>query len=50
VKKGEIATRENIRALRPNTGGPIGDIQEILGKKFRNDYSPGDAATIDRVE
>jgi len=50
VKKGELATRENIRALRPNTGGPIGDIQEILGKKFRNDYSPGDAATIDCVE
>jgi N-acetylneuraminate synthase len=50
VKKGELATKENIRALRPNSGGPIGDIQEILGKKFRSDYSPGDAATIDCVE
>jgi N-acetylneuraminate synthase len=50
VKKGELASRDNIRALRPNSGGPIGDIQEILGKKFRNDYNPGDAATMDCVE
>jgi N-acetylneuraminate synthase len=50
VKKGELATRDNIKALRPNSGGPIGDIQEILGKKFRNDYNPGDAATMDCVE
>jgi pseudaminic acid synthase len=50
VKKGELATKENIRALRPNSGGPISDMQEILGKKFRSDYSPGDSATIDCVE
>jgi N-acetylneuraminate synthase len=50
VKKGELATRGNVRALRPNSGGPIGDMQEILGKKFRSDYSPGDSATIDCVE
>lgn len=50
VKKGELATRQNIRALRPNTGGPIGDIQKIIGKRFIRDYNPGDAATIDCVE
>ena len=49
VKKGELATRENIRALRPNSGGPIGDIQRIIGKRFVRDYNPGDAATTDCV-
>lgn len=50
VKKGELATRENIRALRPNSGGPISDIESIIGKRFKGDYNPGDAATIDCVE
>ena len=50
VKKGELATRENVRALRPNTGGPVGDIQRIIGKRFVGDYNPGDSATIDCVE
>ena len=46
VKKGEIATRENVKALRPNTGGPIRDIEKILGKRFINDFNPGDSATV----
>ena len=50
VKKGEIASRENVRALRPNTGGPISDLQRILGKRFKGDFSPGMAATIDCLE
>ena len=50
VKQGELATRENIKALRPNSGGPISDIQRIIGKRFKGDYNPGDAATIDCVE
>jgi len=50
VKKGELATRENIRALRPNSGGPIADIQRIIGKRFIRNFNPGDAATIDCVE
>lgn len=49
VKKGEIATRDNIKALRPNSGGPIFDLEKIIGKKFRNDYNSGDAATFDCV-
>lgn len=49
VKKGEIATRDNIKALRPNSGGPIFDLEKIIGKKFRNDYNSGDAATLDCV-
>jgi N-acetylneuraminate synthase len=50
VKKGEVATRENIKALRPNMGGPIRDINQILGKRFRRDYNVGEAATTDCVE
>jgi N-acetylneuraminate synthase len=46
VNKGEIATRENVKALRPNTGGPISDIEKILGKRFINDFNPGDSATV----
>lgn len=50
VKKGEIASRENIKALRPNTGGPIREINSILGKKFISDMNPGDPAFLDVVE
>ena len=50
VKKGEIASRENIKALRPNTGGPIRDINSILGKKFISDMNPGEPASLDVVE
>ena len=50
VKKGEVATRENIKALRPNTGGPISDLPRILGNKFVSDYNQGDPATVDCVE
>lgn len=47
VKLGEIATRENIKALRPNLGGPIQDFQKILGMRFIQDFPLGTAATID---
>ena len=50
VKKGEIASRENIRALRPNTGGPISDLSQMLGKRFKSDFTAGEAATINCVE
>lgn len=50
VKSGEIATRDNIKALRPNFGGTIEDLPKILGKRFKNDYLVGSPATIDCVE
>jgi N-acetylneuraminate synthase len=49
VKSGELATRDNVKALRPNFGGQIGDLSRILGKRFRKDYKVGTAATIDCV-
>jgi pseudaminic acid synthase len=50
VKKGEIASRDNVRALRPNTGGPISDLSRILGKRFKSDFTAGEAATINCIE
>ena len=50
VKKGEIASRENVRALRPNTGGPISDLSRMLGKRFKSDFTAGEAATINCIE
>jgi N-acetylneuraminate synthase len=50
VKKGEVASRENIKALRPNMGGPIKNIEQILGKKFKSNFKAGEAATLDSVE
>lgn len=50
VKKGEIASRENVRALRPNTGGPISDLSQMLGKRFKSNFTAGEAATINCVE
>jgi pseudaminic acid synthase len=46
VRKGEIATRENIKALRPNTGGPISDLTKLLGRRFKEDYEMGEPASI----
>jgi len=50
VRKGEIATRENIKALRPNTGGPISDLTKLLGRRFKEDYEMGEPASIDCME
>jgi N-acetylneuraminate synthase len=50
VKEGEIATRENIKALRPNFGGPIKSFSEILGRPFAADFPKGSKATLDCVK
>ena len=50
VKKGEIATRENVKALRPNTGGPISDLSFILGRRFRESYELGMPALKELME
>ena len=33
-----------------DTGSPISDLQLILGKRFKKDLNPGEAATIDYIE
>lgn len=41
VKAGEIATRANVRNLRPNFGGLAGDLNFVLGKQFKEDMQKG---------
>jgi N-acetylneuraminate synthase len=50
VKKGEIASRENIKPFRPNVGAPITNYNLILGKRFTNNFSAGMPATPECVE
>jgi len=49
VKKGDLVTRKNVKALRPNTGGPISAVAEILGKRFNGDFKAGHPATTSIV-
>ena len=49
VRKGDIATRENLKALRPNQGGPISDLSLMLGKRFTADFKCGEPATLGKV-
>jgi pseudaminic acid synthase len=41
VKAGEEITRENVKNLRPSSGGPASHLEFILGKRFRRDFSKG---------
>ena len=50
VKQGEVATRDNVKALRPNSGGAIENLPRILGRKFIQDYSAGTAANMECME
>ena len=50
VKRGEIANRENVKPLRPNLGGSIYNLEQIIGMKFRRDYAAGSAAHLDCFE
>jgi N-acetylneuraminate synthase len=47
AKAGDIATRKNIKAFRPNFGSPISNLDHILGKKFIRDAKVGTPATLD---
>ncbi|NLM05913.1 MAG: pseudaminic acid synthase [Tissierellia bacterium] len=50
VKKGDIITRKNVRSVRPGFGMATKHIDEILGKKFRNDYKMGTRMKWNMVE
>jgi N-acetylneuraminate synthase len=50
VKKGELATRENIKALRPNLGGSILHLEQIVGRRFKEDFKAGHPASLDIVQ
>ena len=41
VKKGDIATEENIKSIRPGFGMHPKFLKDVLGKKFKGNYSRG---------
>jgi pseudaminic acid synthase len=41
VRKGDIVTTENLRAIRPNGGAKPRFLESFLGKKFAQDCEPG---------
>ena len=50
VKKGDFLTEENIRSVRPGFGMHPKYYNEVLGKKFNNDFDKGTALNKDCFE
>ena len=49
VKKGELITLNNVRAIRPNGGMKPKFLNNILGKQFKDSYSIGTALTYEMI-
>ena len=49
VKKGELATEENLRAIRPGYGISPKYYRELLGKRFSDDYVIGTPMKLEYV-
>ena len=47
IKKGDLLTTDNVRAIRPGLGLPPGDLQLVLGRKIRKDARRGTAVSWD---
>jgi pseudaminic acid synthase len=47
VKKGELISEQNVRAIRPGTGCPPKYLNQILGKYFDNDHAKGTPMQLD---
>lgn len=50
VKKGDVASTENIRSIRPGHGIAPKYIDEIIGKKFTTDLSGGTPLSLSVIE
>jgi pseudaminic acid synthase len=50
VLAGDIVTLENIRAIRPGGGGAPKLLDELLGKKFKDNLSAGTPMNIEMVD
>ena len=50
VKKGDIITKENIRSIRPGYGLHTKYYDEVLGKKFNDDFKKGTPLSFDVIE
>lgn len=49
VKKGEIVSFENVKALRPGDGMHPRFLERIVGKKFKSNYECGTPLEIDHI-
>lgn len=49
VRAGDIISRENVRAIRPNGGLPPFELTQLIGKKFLSDAKRGDPLTPNLV-
>jgi N-acetylneuraminate synthase len=50
VKKGELISQDNVRAIRPNGGMKPKYLNQILGKKFKDSQLMGTALTDEMLE
>ena len=50
VTQGEVATKDNVRAIRPGAGCSASLMEEIIGKKFKNSHLRGTPLTLDKLE
>lgn len=50
IKAGEVLTRRNVRAIRPGLGLPTKHLEQILGRRAKQDVRRGTALTWDLVE
>lgn len=50
IVAGEVATLENIRAIRPGNGAPPKILSQIIGKKFKSNHIAGTPLSSDLVE
>jgi len=50
VTAGETVTLENVRAIRPGGGGPPKLLDQLLGKKFKDNLSAGAPMNIGMAE
>jgi pseudaminic acid synthase len=49
VKKNEVITKENVKAIRPGYGLHPKHLNEILGKKFKDNYKKGTRVAFDLI-
>ena len=49
IKKGELLTRENVRAIRPGFGLPTKYLEQLLGRKVNRNLKRGTAVSWDFV-
>jgi N-acetylneuraminate synthase len=49
VKENELVTHENVKALRPGGGGEPKNLQKLIGKRFKSNFTKGSPANLEIV-